>query len=259
MGGQQADVAQQGLRRSDGCSRVAAKPDKAARWCWRQGRRAVQGPRARAGRQWIIPGGAFASLSFRCTQGQVSPRRKLQILSKIGQWCTSQALPFVIRGEFQVDPKQLEDSGWVRAIGGFVVIAPQLATAASGPSISSSSLETFQARVKQKRRSGSTLYPQARQNRCFHAALPTQEAGSEQARPLAGGQVGCVQEAGERDLDQDLVRRRVQEAAGAQAGWTPFIDPVEEELTDAFPIAQDDADAFRGTSQGQKLAGLQKS
>ena len=30
-------------------------------------------------------------------------------------------------GDFQVEPKQLEDSGWVRAVGGFVV-APQLAT-----------------------------------------------------------------------------------------------------------------------------------
>ena len=57
----------------------------------------------------------------------------------------------------------------------------------------------------------------------------------------------------ERDLDWDPVRRRVQAAAGAQAGWTSFIDAVEEELVDAFLIAPEEADAFCGRSQGQKL------
>ena len=57
----------------------------------------------------------------------------------------------------------------------------------------------------------------------------------------------------ERDLDWDPVRRRVQAAAGAQAGWTSFIDAVEEELVGAFLIAPDEAGAFCGRSQGQKL------
>ena len=46
-------------------------------------------------------------------------------VSRTGQWLTSQALPFIIGGDFQVEPKQMGDSGWVRAVGGFVV-APQL-------------------------------------------------------------------------------------------------------------------------------------
>ena len=35
-------------------------------------------------------------------------------------------------------------------------------------------------------------------------------------------------------LDRDPLRQCVQEAAGAQAGWTSCIDAVEEELTNAF-------------------------
>ena len=50
-----------------------------------------------------------------------------QILSTIGQWLTSQALPFIIEGDLQVEPPMPENSGWVRAVGGFVV-APKLAT-----------------------------------------------------------------------------------------------------------------------------------
>ena len=54
------------------------------------------------------------------------------------------------------------------------------------------------------------------------------------------------------DFDWDPVRRRVQGAAGAQAGWTFFIDAVEEEVADAFLTAHDAAGSFRGRSQGQK-------
>ena len=44
-----------------------------------------------------------------------------QILSTVGQWLTSEALPFIIGGDFH--------SRWVRAVGAFVV-APKLATVA---------------------------------------------------------------------------------------------------------------------------------
>ena len=49
------------------------------------------------------------------------------------------------------------------------------------------------------------------------------------------------------------MRRRVQAAFGAQAGWASFINAVEEELVDAFLKAPDEAGAFCGRSQGQKL------
>ena len=41
--------------------------------------------------------------------------------------CVANTQRLLLGGDFQVEPKQLEDSGWVRAVGGFVV-APQLAT-----------------------------------------------------------------------------------------------------------------------------------
>ena len=47
VGLHQADGAQQGKRGGHGCSGVAAWPGDAARWCWRQGHRPVQGACAR--------------------------------------------------------------------------------------------------------------------------------------------------------------------------------------------------------------------
>ena len=41
-------------------------------------------------------------------------------------------MPLDNGGDFQVEPRQLEDSGWVRAIGGYVV-APKHATVAVAP------------------------------------------------------------------------------------------------------------------------------
>ena len=74
----------------------------------------------------IVPGGALV-LSVYMHTGAGLTQENWQILSMIGQWLTSQALQLIIGGDFQVEPMQLEGSGWVRAVGGFVV-APQLAT-----------------------------------------------------------------------------------------------------------------------------------
>ena len=74
----------------------------------------------------IAPGGALI-LSVYMHTGTDLTQENWQILSTIDPWLTSQGLLFVISGDFQVEPKQLEDSGWVRAVGGSVV-APQLAT-----------------------------------------------------------------------------------------------------------------------------------
>ena len=74
----------------------------------------------------IVPYGALI-LSVYMHRGAGLTQENWQLLSTIGQWTTSQALPFITGGDFQVEPKQLEDGGWVRAVGGFVV-APQLAT-----------------------------------------------------------------------------------------------------------------------------------
>ena len=70
----------------------------------------------------IVPGGALI-LSVYMYIGAGLTRENWQILSTTGQWITSQALLFIIGGDFQVEPKQLEHSCWVRA-----VVAPQLAT-----------------------------------------------------------------------------------------------------------------------------------
>ena len=70
----------------------------------------------------IVPGGALV-LSVYMHKGAGLTQDNWQIISTIGLWLTSQALPFVIGGDFQVEPKQLEGSGWVRAVGGFVVAA----------------------------------------------------------------------------------------------------------------------------------------
>ena len=43
--------------------------------------------------------------------------------------------------------------------------------------------------------------------------------------------------------------------AGAPAGWTSFIDAVEEELVDAFLIAFEEVDASRDRSQGRNWFG----
>ena len=74
----------------------------------------------------IVSGGTLI-LSVYMHTGAGLTQENCQILGMIGQRFTSQALPFIIGGDLQVEPKQLEDSGWVRAVIGFVV-ALQLAT-----------------------------------------------------------------------------------------------------------------------------------
>ena len=76
------------------------------------------------------------SFSLHARIGAGLTQENWQILSMIGQRLTSQALSFVIGGDFQVEPKQLEDSGWVRAVGGFLV-APQLSNGHAVVSVSS--------------------------------------------------------------------------------------------------------------------------
>ena len=74
----------------------------------------------------IVPSGPLI-LSVHMHTGSGLTQENWQILSTKSEWITSQAPPFIIDGDFQVEPKQLEDSGWARAVGGFVE-APQLAT-----------------------------------------------------------------------------------------------------------------------------------
>ena len=106
----------------------------------------------------IVPGVALI-LSVYMHSGAGLTKENWQLLSTIGQWLNSQALPFIIGGDFQVEPKQLEDSGWLRTVGGFVV-APhsQRSRRRIGSSISSLSPETSQALVKLPRISLSTLH-----------------------------------------------------------------------------------------------------
>ena len=93
---------QQRKRGSHDCSSAAAWAGDAARRCWRQGHGALQ--RACAcilpQRYCAMPGAESFSL-----------HAHRQTPSTIGQWITPQALPIIIGGDFQVEPKQLEDSG----------------------------------------------------------------------------------------------------------------------------------------------------
>ena len=159
----------------------------------------------------------------------------------------------MIGGDFQVEPKQLEDSGWVRAVGGFVVV-PQLATVTPPHRVidffvvSRDLAGAFEATTHNSQHTAPHRPVRILvSTRLTHAK---QRVMNRPKRWPAERPSGCRKR--ELDLDWDLVRRRVQAALGAQAGWTSFID-AEEELVDAFLIALDEAGAFCGRSQGQEL------
>ena len=58
--------------------------------------------------------GMMASHCYHKRETQVRPHSEfITLISMIGQWLTSQAVPFIIGGDFQVEPKQLVDRGWV--------------------------------------------------------------------------------------------------------------------------------------------------
>ena len=177
-----------------------------------------------------------------------------QILSVIGQWLTSQALPFIIGGDFQVEPGQLEDSGWVRAVGGFVV-APRLATVTPSHRV----IDFFV--VSRDLAGACEATTHISQHMAPHRPVKTvvstrmiQPRKRVVSRPQPWPLVrpsGCRR--AQCDMDWDSVRQCVQEAERSQAGWAAFIDAVEEELIDAFLIPSDAAEAYRGRSQGQRL------
>ena len=55
--------------------------------------------------------------------------------------------------------------------------------------------------------------------------------------------------------DWDTVRLDVQEVVGAHAGWSAFIDAVEEEFVGTFLIAPGDAEAFCGRRSRTEASG----
>ena len=196
-----------------------------------------------------IVSGVALILSVYMHSGAGPTQENWQLLSTIGQWLTSQALPFIIGGDFQVEPKQLEDSGWVRTVGGFVV-TPQPSHRVTDFFVVSRDL----AGVCEAITHVSQHIAPHRPVRIVVSTRLIQPKKRVMSRPKpwpAERPSGCRKR--EHDLDWDPVRRLVQAAAGAQAGCTSFIDAVEEELVDAFLMALEEADAFRGRSQGQKL------
>ena len=194
----------------------------------------------------MVPGGALI-LVVQMHTGAGFTQNKWQVLSTIGQWLTSQVPLFIIGGDIQVEPEQLEDSGWSRAVGAFVV-APQLATVTplhrvidffvgsrdlAGACEAAAHISQHIAPHRPVRIVVSTRLIQ-----------PMKRVMSRPNNWPADRPSGCRK--------RDPVRWRVQAAAGAQAEWTSFIDAVEE-LVDAFLIALDEAGAFCARSQGQKL------
>ena len=148
-------------------------------------------------------GGALILSVYMHTQARLT-QENWQILSTIGWWLAFQALPFIIGGHFQVEPWQLEGSGWVRAVCGFVV-APQLATVTPSHRVIDFFVVSrdLASACEEPRKSLSTLHLTGPSEMLF----PRGPA----VRPS-----GCRKR--ECDLDWDPVRRCVQAAFGAQAG-----------------------------------------
>ena len=116
-----------------------------------------------------------------------------------------------------MEPKQLEDSGWVRAAGGFVV-APRLATVTPSHRV----IDFFVVSRDLAGACGGTTHVSQhiaprRPVRIVHAVDTAQEAGNEQAEAVASGEASWLQEAGVW-YGLGPVRRRVPAAVGAQAG-----------------------------------------
>ena len=250
MGFQQAHGAKQGLCGSHGCGGCAAWLGNAA--CSR-GIELCKGRVLALFHSGIAPGGTLI-ISVYLHTGAGLTQENWQILSTIGQWLTSQALPFVIGGDFQVEPAQLEDSGWVRAIGGFVV-APQLATVTpSHRVIDFFVVSRDLAGACQATTHISPHIAPHRPVKLVVSAQLVQPFQSVMSRPRPWPVVrpsGCRRT--QCGLDWDAVRCSVQEAERPQAGWQAFIEAVEEELIDAFLIADDVAGTYRGRAKGQRL------
>ena len=175
-----------------------------------------------------------------------------QSLSTIDQWLTSQALPLVIGGDFQVEPKQLEDSGWVRTVCGFV--EAKLATVTPSHRV----IDFF---VVSREHAGAWeatshishhIAPLRPVRIVVSTADTTQDAGDEQAKALASGQAKWLQEAGACP-GLDPVRRRVQAAAERRRGGRPSSMQWRRNSSTRFLMVPEEADAFCGRSQGQKL------
>ena len=170
-------------------------------------------------RSGIVPGGALI-LSVSMHTGAGLTQENWQILRMVRQCLTSQALPFVVGGGFQVEPKQLEDS-----VGGFVV-APQLATVTPSHRVvdffvfgdlataceATTQISEHIAPHRPARFAVSTRLFQPRKH------------VMNRPNPLANGRAEWVQEAGVRPALGPGEAQRVQEAAGAQAVWTSFSD-----------------------------------
>ena len=91
-------------RGGHGCSSAAAWSGDAARWCWRQGHRAVQGACARVLPQRHCARRRTDSLSLRAHRSRSHPGK---LPNPQHHWpvLTSQAVPFIIGGDFQVEAK----------------------------------------------------------------------------------------------------------------------------------------------------------
>ena len=253
VGVQQAGDAQQRLCGGHGGSCAAAWLGDAARWCGQQGHRALQRVCAGALSQWYCPRGNLVLTVYMHT-GAGLTQENWQILNTIGQWLTSQALPFIIGGDFQVEPSQLEDSGWVRAVGGYVV-APRLATITPSHRV----IDFFVVSRDLAGACEATTHISQhiaphRPVKIFVSTRMIQLKKRVMSRPQPWPQVrpsGCRR--AECDFDWDAVRQRVQASERPQEGWATFIDAVEEDFIDIFLIAPDVAEAYRGRSHYQRL------
>ena len=141
----------------------------------------------------IFPGGALVLSAYLHT-GVALTQENWQILSTIGQWLTSQALPFIVGGIFQVGA-QAAGGQWMGARRRWLRGG---AAARHGHAVASSH-RLLRRRVPSNHANfPSHCAAQSCQNRCFHAARPAHEASHEQAEALACFQAEWLQEASPR-------------------------------------------------------------
>ena len=110
------DGAEQRKRGRCGGSGAASRALDTVAWRQWSVQRASGGPLP----QFRRPTRGPAFVSFSAYRGKFI-QENWQMRSVLGNWLRSQAMPFIIGGDFQVEPDQLWSSGWVRAVGGFDV------------------------------------------------------------------------------------------------------------------------------------------
>ena len=154
------------------------------------------------------------------TGAGLSHWKNWQLLSSAGQWLTSQRMPFVIGGDFYVEPKQLEDSGCVQSAG--FAVAPKLATVTPSHRVIDFFVDSrdFAGVCEAGTEISKHIAPHRPDNIAIFTRLLQPKKlvmNRPKSCPLVRP-IGCNRPG--RDLDWDVVQLDFQEAVGAHALWS---------------------------------------